>query len=129
MNIHETAGLLAYFGSAWPRMELPDDTADIWARELADTNADDARDAAKNLVRSSKFFPSIAEFLDECRMVAVRRRIAAPPPALEASTTTVEFPAEDFAALRSKLKDWTTKGHNHKGPEPCPVCSNREVPA
>lgn len=133
MNVHEVAGLLAYFGSAWPKMELPDDTADIWARELEDVNVDVARAAAKRLVRSSTFFPSIAEFFEACKHEAQQRHLAEPLPALppgEDSEPDFDLHAA-LEDLRGKLTDWSTRGHNHKGPKPCPVChpANEPEPA
>lgn len=126
MNVHEVAGLLSYFGSAWPKTEIPDDTADVWAMELEDVNIDVGRAAAKLLVRSSTFMPSIAEFLDACRTESLHRRNKRAPelePAPD-SEPDFDFPAA-AAQLRDQLKNWSTRGHNHKGPEPCPVCAQR----
>lgn len=125
MNIHETAAVLAYLGSAWPSWDMSDDNADVWGNELAEWHVDVAREAARNLVRTSKFPPSIAEFLEECRQVRVRQHAAATQRReIEASSSPADFPAEEFAALRKRLTDWSAKGHNHKGPEPCPLCAS-----
>lgn len=123
MNVQETAGVLAYLGSAWPNWDMSDDNADVWGGELAPLNADVARDTARNLVRQCKFPPSIAEFLEEYRRIMHANVVTRPLPELpEGEDVPFDAPAE-FAALREKLKDWSTRGHNHKGPEPCPVCA------
>lgn len=116
MNVHEVAGLLAYFGSAWPSKELPDDTADVWAMELVDVNPDYGREAAKNLVRSLTFFPSIAEFLDECRRIATTRRATPPVAALPQRTEPPDLPTEIIADLRVKLAQWKGLDHRYTGP-------------
>lgn len=121
MNVHEIAAVLHYLGSSWPSWDMSDDNADVWGSELLPLEADAARAAARNLVQSSKFPPSIAEFLIAYREVTVRRRITAVP-ALPEPKGDGKVPHDMIATLRAQLNDWSARGHNHKGPEPCPVC-------
>lgn len=131
MNAQETATVLAYFAAAFPNMELSDDTADVWAFELRDIDPDLAPEAMRAVVKESEFAPTIAKFREACRVIAYHQRIANPVPALEpAPDTEPDFDFHAAAAeLREQLKTWTTKGHNHKGPDPCPVCSQRKARA
>lgn len=127
MNVHEIAGVLAYIGSGWPNWKMSDDTADVWATELASLNVDMAREAARNMLRTSTNTPTVAAFLEQYRQLAYHQRIAQPVPALEpgeGSDPDFDFDAA-MSDLREQLKGWTAKGHNHKGPEPCPICAQR----
>lgn len=128
MNVHEAAAVLAYMGSAWPKWDMTDDNADVWATELAGCHVDVAREAARNLIQTSKFAPSIAEFLEECRRIRTARSIAKPLPAISAPSEKVD-PTDIIARLRDQLADASARKHNHKGPDPCPVCTNRKDPA
>lgn len=127
MNVHEVAGVLAYLGSGWPSWKVSDDTADVWANELAPLHVDQAKEAARNLIRISEHQPTVAAFLEQYRQIGYHRRIANPTPALEAgadSDPDFDFPAA-AADLRAQLANWSAKGHNHKGPGPCPTCAER----
>lgn len=129
MNKPDVAAVLAYFTAAFPNMEITHDTADVWANELYDIDPDVAPKAMRNVVKESEFPPTIAKFREACRVVAYHQRIASGPVALEPGEDT--DPDFDFLAaaaeLRKQLSNWSTRGHNHKGPEPCPVCSQREA--
>lgn len=129
MNKSEVAAVLAYFGAAFPNMDISHDTADVWAFELSDIDPDVAPDAMRAVVKESEFPPTIAKFREACRVIAYRRRFEQRPPELPAAQSDDALPQELIADLRARLKDWSTKGHNHKGPEPCPVCSQRRASA
>ena len=130
MSVHEIAGILATLGAGWPSWKMSDDTADVWASELQPLEFDAAREAARNLLRSSEYAPTVAAFLEQYRQIQQHRRIANPVPALppgEDSEPDFDFDAA-MADLRAKLTDWSSRRHNHKGPGPCPVCHSAQTP-
>lgn len=129
MNRQEVAGVLAYFGAAFPNMDISHDTADVWANELADIDPDLAPTAMRNVVKASEFPPTIAKFREACAVVAHHQRMKeSTARALEPAPVT-SSPDFDFHAaadeLRTQFKGWSARGHNHKGPEPCAVCAQR----
>ena len=75
MNVQETAGLLAYFANAWPNAQVTPEQAEIWASQLIGVDPDDGREAAKALVASSEWFPTVAAFRDAVNAVTRRRQM------------------------------------------------------
>jgi hypothetical protein len=126
MNVQETAAVLAYFGAAFPNMDITDDTADVWAFELRDIHADFAEEAMRNVVKESEFPPTIARFREAVQHVARARTLRKPVPALDGPASVM--PAEVIAELRANLKDWSSRKHDHRGPGPCPVCGSVPPP-
>lgn len=124
MNVQEVAGVLAYFGSAWPTMDITDDTADVWALELQDIPAEVAHVAMRNQVQTRDFPATIASFRDECRIVLHRQTVRQNAPAIGAGKGEA-MPKELIAELRSMLTAESMRKHNHKTAEPCPVCGSR----
>lgn len=82
MNTTETAQLLAYLVSAWPNQNLPDATGKLWATQLATVHLEDAQTAAQSVVASSKWFPTVAEFLEHVQAARTARLARETPPAL-----------------------------------------------
>lgn len=75
------AEALALLVSAWPKTDLPEVTVELWAMQLRGIPREVLIHAANQIIRKSRWFPSIAEFLEECDKVTGD----APPP-LEAAT-------------------------------------------
>lgn len=75
MNVQETAGLLAYFANAWPNTTVTPEQAEIWASQLIGVDPDDGREAARSLVGSSEWFPTVAAFREAVNAVARRRQL------------------------------------------------------
>lgn len=65
MTQAETAALLAYLTTFFPR-EITDAGVRAYHFELGDLDAEDAWAAAQYLVRTGRFFPTIAEIRDAC---------------------------------------------------------------
>ena len=121
MNAQEAIAVIAYFGAAFPNFDPPDDTIDVWVNETADLDPGDAGTAMRNLVQRSKFPPSIAEFRQECRTLALLRQqnrtnLLALPSARQ------PFPTELAESIKRTLSEKGTRQHWHGGPNPCPVC-------
>jgi hypothetical protein len=62
MNLRETAEVLAYFSAAYPKYELFEETVAVWADQFDQTDFAVAKAAAKKLVATDQFFPSVARF-------------------------------------------------------------------
>lgn len=74
MNATEWAHIAARLAAAYPRLDLPAETIAVYLDELRTCDAVDVATAARNLIRTSKFLPSVAEILEE---VADVRRLRA----------------------------------------------------
>lgn len=74
MTRTEVAQVLAYLVSAWPTVDIGDETAAIWVDQLGNVAMPDGEAAARKLVASSKWFPSPAEFLEQAQAEARSRR-------------------------------------------------------
>ncbi len=61
MTIDETAMLLDALAAAFPRSEMSGETAQIYARFLADLSFDDAATAVATYIAEGKWFPTIGE--------------------------------------------------------------------
>lgn len=109
MKPTETAAILAMFASSYPAATVTEQTATVWADLLEDVNPDDGLAAAKALIKSSKFFPSIAEFREASRSA---RRIRTgnpngvePQPALQPSEDDRRIPTrEEVRSLVAETK-------------------------
>lgn len=62
LNLRETAEVLAYLSAAYPKYELFEETVAVWADQLERTDFGVAKAAAKKLVATDQFFPSVARF-------------------------------------------------------------------
>lgn len=123
MNVQEVASVLAYFGAAFPTMEISDDTADLWVLELADIDPQDAQVGMREYVRTNDTIPNVAKFRTACAEAKKARErvyldempaLPTPPP--------VPPPTEvRQLAQRLRLKSMAG-GHWHGGPDPCPMC-------
>lgn len=82
MDTTQVAGLFAYLASAWPNTAVGETQIDIWAEQLAHVDPADARSAAATVVASSKWFPTVAEFLEHVQAARTARLARETPPAL-----------------------------------------------
>lgn len=74
MNREQCATIIGYLASAYPQTTVSQQTAMVWAEQIASQDASVAFAAARQIVRDSKWFPSIAEYLVECRNERERRK-------------------------------------------------------
>lgn len=61
MKNSEAKLLVATLAAAFPRQEIPQESIEVYAADLADLDADLARRAIENARRGSRWFPTIAE--------------------------------------------------------------------
>lgn len=61
MTKAEALRLVAMLRAAWPRQEVGQDTAEVYAGMLGDLPFEEAKAAVTRLVQTSRFFPTIAE--------------------------------------------------------------------
>jgi hypothetical protein len=61
-NANQIAKLMGIMTLAWPHYELKKESIDVYARILVDVPADKLELAAKHLMATSTFFPSISEW-------------------------------------------------------------------
>lgn len=76
MTPEQTTTMFKYFAEAWPAAQVGDHTPAVWVDALADVKPELGRVAAKALVAKCKWFPSIAEFMEE---VGAAKRAAETP--------------------------------------------------
>lgn len=136
MTPEQVSALFGYFGAAWPNAKVDERTPQVWIEQLEPIDADDGREAAKRLVRSCQWFPSVAEFLDVAAEVKAGRE-----PVMQA------LPARSFSvdrdtnrrmlqACREVVAQAKGRQHYHgtAGPkgawkdDECPVCAQIPPP-
>lgn len=130
MSGNEVAAILALMSAAWPAATVNENTARVWGGELTNIHGEDALAATHTLIRTSKFFPSVAEFLDVVRPLTARRARADQAADYErkalAEGGTVSDPEDGRAGvsrhIRSILAAQAGRRHWHGGPNPCPTC-------
>lgn len=132
MNAQEIAAVLGMFQAAYPNAVITEQTAFIWARELVGVDRRDGEEAARTLVRTLKFPPSLAEFIEAeqsaCRVRTGNQEGIAPAkgelePAehftnaeREANVAKLVARSKALVAAQRNAKHW------HGGPDPCPTC-------
>lgn len=124
MNTDEMAMVLGLFESAWPqRFEIADYTAHVWAEATSDVAGDVGLDAARRLVLTLEWPPTIARFRDECAEVVLGRY---PQPDPEPEPTSA---GSQWAAIARGLREASSMipKHDHRqGWQRCPACSTQE---
>ena len=78
MTPTEWARIAAYLAAVWPGQPLASETAQLWYQELAGYPAELVAEAARELARSSRYLPTLAELLTAVR--ARRERVQALAP-------------------------------------------------
>lgn len=134
MNSTETAVVVAYMAEAWPWAEWGDHAVELWADACPTVEQRTAAEAARRLVRSEERPPSVARFLQECRLIA--REQAQPAiatgPMHHSSKTEA---AQKIAGLRGYWAEASAGRPEHRGcipgtkpgqKGPCPRCSTTE---
>lgn len=72
MNADEADRVLASLSAAWPTMDISAATAMTWYDHLADIPVECGAEAARQIVASDRWFPSLARFREVA--LAERRR-------------------------------------------------------
>lgn len=123
MTHAESLKVLAVLTAAFPRYDLPRETAQLWLAVLSNFHAKDAEAAAMDVVNQDEWFPTIARFR---QLVAAHRRArelrASETRGLPDGHSPVPPNPELIAATRRMLAMRATKRHDHHGPNPCPAC-------
>lgn len=130
MNPLETAAAVAYMQSCWPSATVSEDMTAVWAEQLTRVDPEDGLAAARTLMRSSKWFPSLSEFLDQTRVEARRRTgsvegrapAAGELPEVAASGVGRDEVLSVVARTRAHIAAVGGRNHWHGGPAPCEVC-------
>lgn len=137
MNPRQVAGLLSVMADTFSSFSPGEHTAEIWAESLSTVDLEDGRAAIRRLATQLDFAPSIARFLEECRLVKRNRQPAIQPGRRE-PTLPREESARIAAALSRGLKVAADMipAHDHK-PHPatgkragwvdCPACSTADA--
>ncbi len=126
MNEDQTAAMLASLGAAFPAFEPSRATVTTWTGALRSVRVEDAREACEKLIRTCRFFPSIAEFFNEetaARRARESRESAERGlPGVSGTIPPPERLAKLLSQLREELGDSGARDHWHGGPNPCPKC-------
>jgi hypothetical protein len=123
VNQRNATAVLGVLSAAWPNQDVSEQTATVWMEMLDAVEVEDAMTAARKLVRTSHWFPSIAQFLNETHAEEhARRNRHAARYGLPRNHQTVPPPPRLLAACRELLEEMKGKRHDHHGPAPCPVC-------
>lgn len=99
MGRRETA--LAVLVGAYPRASLQPETVAIYAKLLADVNADALERAVERIAKRSAFFPSIAEL----RAEIAEERLALPSPSVAAFQLGTGVPRTELHPLVAAARD------------------------
>jgi hypothetical protein len=75
----EFAALMALLGAAYPSIERKEPTVALWWDELQGASFAAGEQAARACAHRCRFYPSLAEYLEELRHAQVRLRFAQPP--------------------------------------------------
>lgn len=98
MTPDQAAGCLARLAAAFPYVTLNEHTATVWTEHLTTVHVADARQACLDLEARVDRFPSLNQFLDQCRTHARRRLETESARALAAPDETTS-PAEARAQI------------------------------
>ncbi len=74
MKPDEAEALVAILAASWPAARQNNrETLDVYRRQLERLNADDALVGVDNLVRTSRYWPALAEIVEATRLAAEER--------------------------------------------------------
>lgn len=107
MNTSEAQQIVAVFVAAYPQSAADENTVALWINALQVADYDTARTAALEHVRTSNWWPTIAEFNGQ--MTTIRRDRA-----------RRANPSQITARVRCDGSGWFDRGN---GLEPCPQCN------
>ena len=121
---NEVLAILALMRTAWPG-EWTDDQIRLWGIDLAKRDPQMAHAAVEKLRETSRFRPTLTEFISAYQQVRRREAQENAPAALPPGSSPVNSAAM-FAGLRATFG--TAPQHNHRhGADRCPVCSLHDV--
>lgn len=86
MNADQAKLCIQYLSAAYPQTTMGQGTIVVWCEHIAGQDARDAMAACRRLVRSNKWMPSIAEFLEACRIERTLRESMSMPVSGELGT-------------------------------------------
>jgi hypothetical protein len=98
--------VMALLGAAFPSAERQEPTFALWWDELKDTSYPAAEQAARSCARRCRFYPSLAEYLEELRHAQLRLRNSRPlelGPAPDEPLASPETVAAWLHEMRTKL--------------------------
>jgi hypothetical protein len=122
MTKSEVAGLVAILMAFYPNARVPDGTIAAYEMFMLDLDHERAQKAVKAVVRSSKFFPTIAEIVaayegeKATEEIPYHRRFA--PPRRRGLMRPGDLAAE--------AKAWLAKNHPKPEPKPEPALEPEE---
>lgn len=132
MNSQEAGDVLSALTAAWPNQNLPRETVQLWIGVIAKLDLNDAMAGAWTVVREDTWFPSVARYLAAVKAAqharanreAASRGLPSPGRRVPDRARFDEF----VSGCRDQLAARGTRGHDHRGPEPCPVCGGMPPP-
>jgi hypothetical protein len=119
VDFDQVTQVLGQFGVAWPRTDMTQETAVLWAAALEDLHPDDGAAAAGKLMTTSKFMPSIAEFREAANTERRTREGVAKVGDLPASKDPSQVDM-----LRKIIANVKPTDHRHHNGQACPTCDH-----
>jgi hypothetical protein len=107
VNVEEARQIVAVFVAAYPQSPADEVTVDLWVNALTCADFELAREAAAETVRTSSWWPSIAEF--NGRMTGILR-----------DRVRRAQPTGIISRIRCDGSGWFERG---RGLEPCATCN------
>lgn len=128
MTPHEAGQLLAMMAAAYGLKDVSDDHSEVWyqsAFQRVDYQL--GLDAMQRVIELDEYRPTPARFNAECRVIERARYLderAAQPslPAIPTAETERQQHITEMRAMLGPLSRDGSRGHDHRGPMPCPVC-------
>lgn len=127
MNRDEAASVLAIIAAPYP-WDVADDQAEVWFQAaLQRCDHELGVDVAVRLAETHERMPTPAQFNTTSGAIQ-RERYLAEKAQTEGRLLDPGVPMPDaarqaIANLRASLSSNSTRGHDHRGPDACPVCA------
>lgn len=133
MTPEQAHQVLRILTAAWPNHDMPDDTIRLWVGTLGEMEHSDAMSAAKSIVNEDRYFPTIARLRQtEAAAKHARRNRESADRGLPTAPQAIARPERvrtTIAQVRATLDVRRgAGGHDHHGPNPCPVCGGMAEP-
>jgi hypothetical protein len=120
MNDSEFKSFIATMASIWPDHKLPEDQVLRWKDNTRLMRYEQGVEVVSTLERSSKFWPSFAEFHQTWRSLFLQPVISE---AEQYAGPTPEGRAVAAQIGRMLIEARPKQPHWHGGPDPCPICT------